>query len=166
MDFVRAEQKDLPVIEELAGIIWRACYPGIISREQIDYMLAKMHSRIRLEADLKACIRYDIVRHEGQPCGYMALECRNDSSTATLHKLYLLPSLQGCGLGQTMLQHALTLARSMGATEVSLRVNKANLRAIRAYERAGFSIKDSIREDIGGGFVMDDFVMSRLAGPP
>ena len=36
---VRAQEEHLPAISELAGGIWRACYPGIITRGQIDYML-------------------------------------------------------------------------------------------------------------------------------
>ena len=39
-----ARVEDLPAIRELAAIIWHAHYPGIISREQIDYMLARMYA--------------------------------------------------------------------------------------------------------------------------
>jgi hypothetical protein len=37
-----ASEADFPGIAALAGVIWRAHYPGIISTEQIDYMLSKM----------------------------------------------------------------------------------------------------------------------------
>ena len=30
-EIVRATGADLPAISELAGVIWRACYPGIIT---------------------------------------------------------------------------------------------------------------------------------------
>ena len=43
-EIVRAQEEHLPAISELAGVIWRACYPGIITHEQIDYMLARMYS--------------------------------------------------------------------------------------------------------------------------
>ena len=33
--------------------------------------------------------------------------------------------------------------------------------ALRAYERAGFRVAESVCQDIGAGFVMDDFVMRR-----
>jgi len=32
---------------------------------------------------------------------------------------------------------------------------------VRAYEKHGFAIRESVVVDIGGGFVMDDFVMAR-----
>ena len=42
---------------------------------------------------------------------------------------------------------------------VYLTVNKGNKRAIRAYEKSGFSITESVVTDIGHGFVMDDYIM-------
>jgi len=38
-NIVPAAAADLPALAELAGVIWRACYPGIITPAQIDYML-------------------------------------------------------------------------------------------------------------------------------
>ena len=35
---------DIPALIELAGIIWRHHYPGMISMEQIDYMLAERYT--------------------------------------------------------------------------------------------------------------------------
>jgi hypothetical protein len=43
-EIIRAAEADLPTIAELAGIIWRACYLGIISSEQIEYMLPRMYA--------------------------------------------------------------------------------------------------------------------------
>ncbi len=36
---VAAVEADLPRVAELAGVIWRKHYPGIITPEQIEYML-------------------------------------------------------------------------------------------------------------------------------
>jgi ribosomal protein S18 acetylase RimI-like enzyme len=38
-------------------------------------------------------------------------------------------------------------------------VNKKNQKAIRAYERAGFVVAESVTNEIGAGFVMDDHRM-------
>jgi diamine N-acetyltransferase len=40
-----------------------------------------------------------------------------------------------------------------------LRVNRQNQQAIDAYLKHGFTVATLIVEDIGGGFVMDDYVM-------
>jgi ribosomal protein S18 acetylase RimI-like enzyme len=42
-----------------------------------------------------------------------------------------------------------------------LTVNKRNTRAIAAYRRNGFTVLEAVVADIGGGFVMDDFLMSK-----
>ena len=40
-----------------------------------------------------------------------------------------------------------------------LAVNKANAQAISAYTKYGFHIRESVVQDIGGGYVMDDYFM-------
>jgi ribosomal protein S18 acetylase RimI-like enzyme len=52
-------------------------------------------------------------------------------------------------------------ARAAGAKVLVLNVNKRNAQAIRAYERHGFAIREAVINDIGSGYVMDDFVMAR-----
>jgi hypothetical protein len=36
-----ARHDELPVVRRLADVIWDAHYPGIVTPEQIDYMLAR-----------------------------------------------------------------------------------------------------------------------------
>jgi len=50
-------------------------------------------------------------------------------------------------------------AAQNGKDYVFLTVNKNNRPAIRAYEKNGFAITDSVVTDIGQGFVMDDYIM-------
>jgi len=49
----------------------------------------------------------------------------------------------------------------MGCEKVSLTVNKYNHNSIKAYERIGFINKEELVQDIGGGFVMDDYLMEK-----
>jgi RimJ/RimL family protein N-acetyltransferase len=60
-----------------------------------------------------------------------------------------------------MLSHVANRALEVGARSIHLRVNKGNERAIAAYRRNGYAVRESLVADIGGGFVMDDFVMQR-----
>ena len=52
-----------------------------------------------------------------------------------------------------------TFARERAATVLCLQVNRGNRDAIAAYQRYGFVIREARVFDIGGGFVMDDYVM-------
>ena len=42
-----------------------------------------------------------------------------------------------------------------------LAVNKRNTTAIGSYRKYGFVVRESIVDDIGHGFVMDDYVMEK-----
>ena len=55
------------------------------------------------------------------------------------------PEFQGKGLGQTLINRALTEATAKGAVRAFLEVRASNHRAIRAYEKCGFAA-DGIRK--------------------
>jgi GNAT superfamily N-acetyltransferase len=163
---VRATEADLPAISELAGVIWRACYPGIITHEQIDYMLARMYSLDVLRDEIHSqSIRYDQLLVDGKPAGFASYGPTSDAGVMKLHKLYLLPEMQGSGLGSSLLQHIEGEVRDGAGCRLILSVNKRNTRAIAAYRRNGFVIAESVVTDIGDGFVMDDYVMAKDLPP-
>jgi GNAT superfamily N-acetyltransferase len=157
-----ATTADLPGISGLAGIIWRACYPSIITHAQIDYMLARMYALDVLRDEIRSqAIRYDQLLVDGKPAGFASYGSTAESGVMKLHKLYLLPELHGRGLGSRLLQHVERETHKLGARRLILSVNKRNAKAIAAYQRNGFGIADSVVTDIGGGFVMDDYIMAK-----
>jgi diamine N-acetyltransferase len=174
-EIVRATEADLPAISELAGFIWRACYPGIITHAQIDFMLARMYAPDLMREEIRSQgIRYDVMSVGGKMVGFASYgpseagtprcgvrTAQRAVPTFKLHKLYLLPELHGRGLGSRLLQHGEREVRRLGAQRLILAVNKRNSKAIATYQRNGFVIAESVVTDIGGGFVMDDFVMAK-----
>jgi len=160
LHFRPAAAADIPLLRDLAARIWRACYVEMIGLAQIEYMLGWMYSAEKLAAELRSGVLWEIAEIDSAPVGFLALTFHT-AELAELNKLYLLPEHHGRGCGQQMLAHAIATSRARGATELRLRVNKANTRAVRAYDRAGFRIVDSLVADIGGGFVMDDYVLAR-----
>lgn len=161
-EILPAGEAHLPALSELAGDIWRACYPGIISREQIEFMLEKMYSPGTLQAEIRSQeIRYYRLLADGRFAGFASIGPTSASEVMKLHKLYLLPELHGRGLGSRLLQFCEAEMRRLGALTATLNVNKHNSKAVTAYERNGFHIVRSVVQDIGGGFVMDDYVMTK-----
>jgi len=152
----------LPAIAELAGVIWRAGYPGIISHAQIDYMLARMYALDTMREEIQSQgIHYKLLFAGGKPAGFASYGPTSEPGVMKLHKLYLAPELHGRGLGSRLLQHCEREIRATGAHRLVLSVNKRNTQAIGAYRRNGFVIAESVVTDIGGGFVMDDYVMAK-----
>jgi ribosomal protein S18 acetylase RimI-like enzyme len=59
-----------------------------------------------------------------------------------------------------LLRHVIEAVRGRGFFSLALNVNKQNAAAIAAYRRNGFSVREEMVIDIGGGFVMDDYIMA------
>lgn len=151
---------DLTAIRELATLIWHAYYPAIVTREQIDYMLERMYALETLREELlNRGVRFDRLLLGDEFIGFASYGPTDAPLAWKLHKLYLLPAYHGKGLGSQLLRHSELQARHGGAQRLTLNVNKRNAQAIAAYQRNGFVVLESITLDIGGGFVMDDFVM-------
>lgn len=154
--------EELPVVRALAHEIWRAAYPGIISMEQIDYMLERMYAADELRQEMTVRgVKYALIEDAGAPCGYLAWERVPNDGSLFLHKLYVKTGLHGRGAGAASLRWLEQEARNESATAIRLRVNRNNHRAIRSYLRAGFTFDHELQTNIGGGFVMDDHVMEK-----
>ncbi len=153
---------DVPAIKELAHVIWHAHYPGIITVAQIDYMLERGYSTAALVELLDRSDRGLLLALvDGEPAGFAAWYLTTQSHEAKLDKLYVLPTRQRSGIGGRLVARVAEDARGTGAKTLILNVNKRNTRAIRAYEKHGFGIREAVVNDIGEGYVMDDFVMAK-----
>jgi diamine N-acetyltransferase len=156
-----AREEHLAEIASLAGIIWRAHYPEIISPEQIEYMLAHMYDLDVLRRELASGIHFDRALVDGVLRGFSSYGPSGAPGEVKLHKFYVHPDWQRCGIGRALLNQCEANARGRGATSLVLNVNKRNVHAIAAYQKHGFTICESVTVDIGGGFVMDDYVMAK-----
>ena len=157
----RVAEADLPRIRTLAGQIWRSCYTQLLSVGQIEYMLEWMYSPERLLQDFRSGVVFDWPVVDGIPVGYMATELDRSARVLHLHKLYVLPQHHCQGMGSGLLNQAFQAAWDAGCQRVRLNVNKGNHPAIALYRRHGFVVEASVVNDIGGGYVMDDYVMVR-----
>ena len=156
-----ASEAEIPALRVLAERIWRVSYAEMITPAQIDYMLGWMYAPETIAREMAEGVIWEAAWLDDEMVGFHSCTLDPAGERLKLNKLYLLPELQGSGLGQQMLERVHLLAAQRGARQVWLQVNKQNTRALRAYERAGYGVERSAVFDIGGGFVMDDFVMTR-----
>lgn len=155
-----AGKTDLVVVQDLAYLIWPTAYTGIISTEQISYMLEQMYSLEVLELQFDQKQQFVILYESGQPVGFASFGAKQTEREFLyrLNKLYILPAKQGHGAGRFLLDFILQAVSGLGGSGLELNVNKQNP-ARNFYARNGFQV---IREevlDIGNGYVMDDYVM-------
>ena len=152
---------DIESVVALARLVWQHTYPGIISQQQIDFMLEQRYNPQRLRGELATPgIWWEQIRVDGQLAGF-ASALKTTSGEMKLDKLYVDPQRQRAGLGTRLLERVVEHALAEGCSTLILAVNKRNERAIAAYRKNGFHIRESVCVDIGGGFVMDDFIMTK-----
>lgn len=150
------------LIQELAYKTWPQTFTGILSSEQIAFMLEKMYSLESLQEQIESKGHIFILAKEEDQClGFISYELHHDDSQFTkIHKLYLLPSSQGKGLGKILIETVAEKALQNGDIMLSLNVNRQN-KAIDFYEKMGFVKVKEENISIGNGFWMEDFVMEK-----
>ncbi len=160
LTFKTAETGDILLLQQLAHTIWYSHYPGIITIEQIEYMLDLMYSANAINKEMMDGHKWVLMFVKDQPVGFISYYFEVDDKKVKLNKLYLLQSYHGLGYGQQALNYIKTRAKELLANVLYLTVNRKNKKAIDAYLKAGFFVEKSIITDIGNGYVMDDYIMT------
>ena len=97
---------------------------------------------------------------EKYPVGFTSYELNyNSKPQMMIHKLYLLPPLQGLGAGTKRIAFVSEIARNMGNNQLRLKVYLYNSKAIGFYEKIGFYRDGTETTDIGKNYHMLDYVM-------
>ena len=153
---------DVEAVGVLACEIWRAHYPAIISAAQIEYMLDERYAPSVLRAELeRPGLWWDLLLVGAAYKAFSSYFLTERAGEMKLDKLYVHPDSQRLGYGGRLIERACERARSHGCSRLVLAVNKRNATAIAAYRKHNFEIEASVVKDIGGGFVMDDYIMVR-----
>ena len=162
MQIVEATTDHIYNIQVLSNVIWPATFSNILSQEQISYMMDMMYSTSALEKQINELNHhYLLAEEDGEYLGYLSYELNYKGTPITkIHKIYVLPSIQGKGVGRLFIDAVSKLALKNNNTLLSLNVNRYN-KAIDFYKRMGFDFFTSENIDIGNGFLMEDYVMNK-----
>jgi diamine N-acetyltransferase len=158
LDCGSLREDEAEALAALARRIWYGHYPALIGGTQIEYMLARRYHPPYIRQTLARGDRWDVARAAGALVGF-AHSYPLEGGAVKLDKLYVDPDWQRHGVGALLVERVVKRARRQGRSHLLLRVNRGNAQAIAAYVKYGFVIAGQVVEDIGGGFVMDDYVM-------
>ncbi len=151
------EIEQIQIVRDLAIEIWHEHFTSIIGLAQVEYMLDKFQSKVAIIQQIESGFYYYLISEQNENLGYLAIKFI--PGKLFLSKLYVKSSFRGKGYGKLAIQFLIQLARPGGLQVITLSVNKDNFKALKAYQKMGFEIINAKIEDIGGGFVMDDYEM-------
>ena len=158
----QAAPEDAVCLAEIAQKTWWRTYPGIIKDAQIAYMLARGYTAEAVKLSMQQhtwWILENALNKKG--FGFMATSVRTDGMETWLfvNKLYLLPAMQGTGLGRFMIGEATAWARTRGIQTLKLNVNRKNP-SYHFYLKTGFEVECEADFPYAG-YVLNDYVMRR-----
>ncbi len=156
--------KDIEQIATAAAEIWREHYVTLISREQIDYMVERFQSKAAITVQIeKEGYCYYLLLDQGVMAGYISIKIEEkDIPSLFLSKFYIRKECRGKGFGKETMDFLEAACKENKLQKIWLTVNRNNSNSINIYEKLGFKKIRTQVNDIGNGFVMDDFVMERV----
>ena len=151
--------KQLEILQDLAFKIWPDTFKDILSKEQLSYMLDMFYSIDSLKNQLNNGHSMFLLFENELPIGFVCIEINyQNKPTTKIHKLYILPEIQGKSFGRTLIAFVEIKASEGNNNALLLNVNKYN-NAIGFYIKLGFEIILEEVIDIGKGYIMDDYQM-------
>src|SRR5271155_3868923 len=113
IDISGATDGDLDAVAALARIIWRKHYPGIITPEQIEYMLERGYSLSALRRFItEEGAGLDLAHVDGRLAGFSAYHRGDDRDELKLDKLYVHQDFHRRGVGRRLIAAAAAAAQA------------------------------------------------------
>ena len=159
MDFTSiaaTDEEKIEALSQLAVGIVRAYFDPIIGAAQNDYMIQKFQSPKAIREQIRQGAFYYFVSNGTKKIGFLSYYPIGNKMY--LSKFYLLQEERGRGYARGMLEFIVSQALKGRLASIVLHVNRNNP-VIEPYEQMGFAIVAEEKNDIGGGFFMDDYVM-------
>lgn len=159
MNIIVATKEQLVIVKNLAYKIWPNAYETILSKAQLDYMLEMIYSINSLEKQFNNGHIFLLIEDNQNFIGFASYELNcNNSNKTKLQKLYVLPEIQGKGIGKQVIDYIKEKVVLSNNLALFLNVNKFN-KAKDFYQKYGFQIIKEEVIDIGNNYIMDDYVM-------
>ncbi len=147
----------------MAHDTWAEAYADILSPEQMAYMLDLFYQPTALTRQMTEQGHQFVIAYDGEePIGFASYspKSKEQPQTYRLHKIYIMPGQQCKGVGKVLLQYIINDIQPRGASILELNVNRHN-KARFFYEKMGFSVSGEEDIDIGNGYFMNDYIMSK-----
>lgn len=150
-------EADIRRLTKAARTVWREANIAFCSPEQVEYMIAHYQSFEAISGQIINGYRYFIFEQDGDILAYFGVQPQGER--LFLSKFYVLKPYRGQGLFSVGLEIIRQICKEEDIKAVYLTVNRNNNHAYEVYLRKGFEIIAEEDNDIGCGFVMNDYIM-------
>ncbi|MDR3049324.1 MAG: GNAT family N-acetyltransferase [Elusimicrobiota bacterium] len=154
-------QEQIKIVVSLADEIWHEYYSKLLSQAQINYMLENFQSLSAVNRQIKdENYHYFLLQDNGGSFeGFFAVVPQPQEENLFLSKIYIRKDSRAKGYGRQSVSYIKDFAKNAALKSITLTVNRENTDSIKAYEKIGFKIAETMDTQIGQGFVMNDYKM-------
>lgn len=163
----RARPDDASLITEIGASTFEASFGADNRLEDMEQYLSLSFSKAHIDAQLADPSSIFLLAYEDcKAVGYVMLRVSKNPISVTgtkpveLVRLYIDEEIIGKGYGSALMNFCLKEAKKNGHRTIWLGVWEKNLRAIRFYEKWGFT-KVGTKEFVLGSDVQNDHIMAR-----
>ena len=158
MKLFACDASHLSTIIDLTKKIWPKAYGAILSLNQLEYMIAKFYNEAALLELMEKGHVFYLAQDGNKHVGFVSYELNSEPNKTKIHKIYVLPEIQGTGIGRQFFELVKEKALENRQKVIFLNVNKYN-KALHFYIKLGFTIVKEEVIPIGNNYVMDDYVI-------
>ena len=145
------------MLSEFAGNVFIDYYKDLIGMDQAVYMTDLFLSKEAIGELMDRGAVFVLAMDDEKPIGFC--EYVKEDKRLFLSKLYAEKAHRGKGIGKQLFLNCLQFAKDNSLKSIYLTVNKYNTPSYEIYLHLGFKVVDAVVNDIGNGYVMDDYIM-------
>ena len=158
MELINVNKQNIELTSRFASEVFIDYYNDLIGNPQASYMANLFLSPKAIQELIKDKAIFKLMIGENnEPIGFTEYQIQGDR--LFLSKLYAHKDHRHQGVGKAMLLDCIEYAKKNNIHSIFLTVNKYNTPSYNIYLHEGFKVIDSVVNDIGQGYVMDDYIM-------
>ena len=157
MEIIKVDESKIAATSGFAQRVFKEYYNDLIGPDQSEYMADLFLSEKAIKNLIDDGAVFKLAVEDDRILGFY--ECKKEEKKVFLSKLYVDKPYRGNRIGKMMFNDLLDYTRSCGLNRIYLTVNKYNTPSYNIYLHLGFKVIDAVENDIGHGYIMDDYIM-------
>lgn len=157
MNLIKVDENLIELTSKFASEVFIDYYNDLIGNLQATYMANLFLSEKAIKDLIDNNAIFKLMMLDNKPIGFIEYQIQDDR--LFLSKLYAHANYRNMGVGKAMLLDCIDYAKQNNIHKIFLTVNKYNTPSYNIYLHFGFKVIESVVNDIGHGYVMDDYIM-------